>query len=72
GAVGYIDFTGNMDTCIALRTLVITDDQVYVQAGAGIVADSVPSSEYQETLNKARGLLKAIALAEATIPKREQ
>jgi len=65
GAVGYIDFTGDMDTCIALRTMVIIDNKVYVQAGAGIVADSVPSEEYQETLNKAQGLLKAIALAEA-------
>lgn len=64
GAVGYIDFNGNMDTCIALRTMVIQADQVYIQAGAGIVADSVPASEYQETLNKARGLLKAIEITE--------
>jgi anthranilate synthase component 1 len=64
GAVGYIDFTGNMDTCIALRTFVMQGKTVYVQAGAGIVADSVPELEYQETLNKARGLLKAIAVAE--------
>ncbi len=64
GAVGYIDFTGNMDTCIALRTLVMQGDQAYVQAGAGIVADSVPASEYQETLNKAKGLLRAIEAAE--------
>jgi len=64
GAVGYIDFTGNMDTCIALRTLVMAGGRAYVQAGAGIVADSVPASEYQETLNKARGLLKAIDVAE--------
>jgi len=54
-----------MDTCIALRTLVIQGDRAYVQAGAGIVADSVPASEYNETLNKARGLLKAIEIAEA-------
>ena len=53
-----------MDTCIALRTFVIQDDQVYVQAGAGIVADSNPEMEYQETLNKARGLLKAIEVTE--------
>ena len=65
GAVGYIDFTGNMDTCIALRTIVVSNGKIYVQAGAGIVADSVPEMEYEETLNKARGLLKAIALAEA-------
>jgi anthranilate synthase component 1 len=64
GAVGYVDFTGNMDTCIALRTLVMTGGTAYVQAGAGIVADSVPASEYEETLNKARGLLKAIEVAE--------
>lgn len=64
GAVGYVDFTGNMDTCIALRTLVMTQGKVYVQVGAGIVADSIPASEYQETLNKARGQLTAIALAE--------
>jgi anthranilate synthase component 1 len=64
GAVGYVDFNGNMDTCIALRTIVIHDEAAYVQAGAGIVADSVPASEWNETLNKARGLLKAIELAE--------
>ncbi|MBI1313861.1 anthranilate synthase component I [bacterium] len=64
GAVGYIDFTGNMDTCIALRTLVMQDQTAYVQAGAGIVADSVPKNEYHETLNKAKGLLRAIELAE--------
>ena len=66
GAVGYVDFSGNMDTCIALRTLVIQGDRAYVQAGAGIVADSVPTNEWCETLNKARGLLKAIELAEST------
>jgi len=67
GAVGYLDFTGNMDTCIALRTLVMQGQTVYVQAGAGIVADSVPESEYDETLNKAKGLLKAIELAETQL-----
>ncbi len=64
GAVGYFDFSGNMDTCIALRTMVIQDGTAYIQAGAGIVADSDPTKEYQETLNKARGLLKAIELTE--------
>jgi len=64
GAVGYVDFAGNMDTCVALRTIVIHDDTAYVQAGAGLVADSVPENEWNETLNKARGLLKAIELAE--------
>ncbi|MEQ8846193.1 anthranilate synthase component I [Botrimarina sp.] len=62
GAVGYLDFAGDMDTCIALRTIVVAGGKAYVQAGAGIVADSVPASEHQETLNKARGLLKAIEL----------
>ena len=61
GAVGYFDFSGNMDTCIALRTIVIQNQIAYVQAGAGIVADSDPTAEYHETLNKARGLLQAIA-----------
>lgn len=69
GAVGYVDFNGNMDTCIALRTLVVQGSKAYVQAGAGIVADSKPSEEYQETLNKARGLLKAVEITEA---RREQ
>ncbi|ADB18484.1 anthranilate synthase component I [Pirellula staleyi DSM 6068] len=64
GAVGYIDYCGNMDTCIALRTLVVKGSEAYIQAGAGIVADSVPSMEYQETLNKARGLLKAIEITQ--------
>ena len=64
GAVGYIDFAGNMDTCIALRTIVIQDGVAYVQVGAGIVADSVPEREYEETLNKARGLLKAIEITQ--------
>ncbi len=65
GAVGYFDFNGNMDTCIALRTIVVQGDKAYVQAGAGIVADSVPANEWQETLNKARGMLKAIEAAES-------
>ncbi|HEX5470346.1 MAG TPA: anthranilate synthase component I [Lacipirellulaceae bacterium] len=64
GAVGYIDFAGNMDTCITLRTIVIQDGMAYIQAGAGIVADSVPEREYEETLNKARGLLKAIEITQ--------
>ncbi len=54
GAVGYIDYRGNMDTCIALRTMVIKDGTVYVQAGCGVVADSDPAAEYEETLSKAR------------------
>ncbi len=67
GAVGYIDFTGNMDTCIALRTIVIQGRTAYVQAGGGVVHDSVPSAEYEETVNKARGLLKAIEIAESQL-----
>ncbi|HVJ66775.1 MAG TPA: anthranilate synthase component I [Caulifigura sp.] len=70
GAVGYLDYTGNMDTCIALRTLVLMGNKAYIQAGAGLVADSVPSAEYQETLNKAKGLLRAIETAEQQIVKR--
>ncbi|MEX2093664.1 MAG: anthranilate synthase component I [Pirellulales bacterium] len=69
GAVGYIDFAGNMDTCIALRTIVVQNGTAYVQAGAGIVADSVPATEYEETLNKARGLLKAIEITEERTSK---
>ncbi len=64
GAVGYIDFTGDMDTCIALRTMVKQGSKVYVQAGGGLVADSDPETEYRETLSKAQGLLKAIAVAQ--------
>jgi anthranilate synthase component 1 len=64
GAVGYFGYSGNMDTCITIRTLIIKDGKVYVQAGAGIVADSVPENEYMETVNKAKGMLKAIEMAE--------
>jgi anthranilate synthase component I len=66
GAVGYVDYSGNMDTCIALRTIVIPQPgkTAYLQAGAGIVADSQPEMEWKETLNKARGLLKAIEITE--------
>lgn len=72
GAVGYIDYSDNMDTCIALRTIVIKDNVAYLQAGAGIVADSNPESEYEETLNKARGLLHAIQMTEARIVSRQK
>ncbi len=64
GAVGYVDYAGNMDTCIALRTMVLSRGHIDVQAGAGIVADSVPEREYEETLNKARALLLAVQIAE--------
>jgi anthranilate synthase component 1 len=62
GAVGYVDFAGSMDTCIALRTIVVKDGRAFVQSGAGIVADSVPEKEFEETLNKARGLLVSIEM----------
>jgi anthranilate synthase component 1 len=65
GAVGYIDFTGNMDTCIALRTLVLQGTNAYVQAGGGVVFDSVPGAEYEETVNKAKGMFKAIEIAQS-------
>lgn len=64
GAVGYFSFSGNMDTCITIRTAVLKDDIVYIQAGAGIVADSVPENEYTETINKAKGMVQAIEMAE--------
>jgi anthranilate synthase component 1 len=63
GCVGYFDYSGNMDTCIALRTLLVKDGNLYVQAGGGVVADSDPDKEFQETLHKAGALLRAIALA---------
>src|SRR5947208_7540770 len=64
GAVGYVDFAGDMDTCIALRTIVWKNGQFDVQAGAGVVADSVPASEYEETMNKAKAMLKAVEIAQ--------
>ena len=63
GAVGYFDYSGNMDTCIAIRTMVVTNDKVYIQAGAGIVADSVAAREFDETVNKAGALVKALSTA---------
>jgi anthranilate synthase component I len=64
GAVGYIDYRGNMDTCIALRTMVVKDGIVHVQAGCGVVADSDPNGEYEETVNKAKALIAAIEMTE--------
>jgi anthranilate synthase component 1 len=69
GAVGYIDYRGNMDTCIALRTMVIKDGVVHVQAGCGVVADSDPTAEYEETLNKAKALISAIELTVSRVGK---
>ena len=67
GAVGYFGFNGNMDTCITIRTIVMQDDVAYLQAGAGIVADSDPTREWEETLHKARALGLAIETAEQDI-----
>src|SRR5207244_11487201 len=64
GAVGYLDFTGNMDTCIALRTLVMQGQTAFIQAGPGLVADRDPATEYQAPLSKAQGLLDASEVAE--------
>ncbi len=64
GAVGYFGFSGNMDTCITIRTLVIKDQVAYIQAGGGVVADSDPAAEYQETVNKAKAMLRAVEMAE--------
>jgi anthranilate synthase component 1 len=65
GAVGYFGFDGSLNTCITIRTIVCRDGVVHVQAGAGIVADSVPATEYEETQNKARALFRAIEVAAA-------
>ena len=68
GAVGYVSYTGNLDLAIAIRTLVSHGDHVYVQAGAGLVADSIPELEYEETVNKARAVLRAVAMARTARP----
>jgi anthranilate synthase component 1 len=67
GAVGYFSFSGNMDFCITIRTMLIKNKKIFVQAGAGIVADSKPDREYQETVNKALGMFKAIQKAQEGI-----
>jgi anthranilate synthase component 1 len=64
GAVGYLSYSGSMDTCITIRTIAMKGDMAYVQAGAGIVADSDPTREYHETLNKAQALAEAVSMAE--------
>ncbi|MFA5389101.1 MAG: anthranilate synthase component I [Candidatus Omnitrophota bacterium] len=64
GAVGYFSFSGNMDTCITIRTMLVKGKDAFIQAGGGIVADSIPAKEYQETVNKAKAMLKAIEIAE--------
>ena len=63
GAIGYIDFTGNLDTCIAIRIAYKKNNKVFIRSGAGIVADSVPEKEYQECLNKAAAVVRALELA---------
>ncbi|MBS11230.1 MAG: anthranilate synthase component I [Gemmatimonadetes bacterium] len=68
GSVGYIDFSGNMDTCIAIRTMILKGGKAYVQAGGGIVYDSKPDYEYRETVNKAKALFRAVELAEQGDP----
>jgi anthranilate synthase component 1 len=70
GTIGYLDFTGNIDTCIAIRTAVIKNRIAYVQAGAGIVADSDPVSENQECINKAAAVLGAVATANLMVAKK--
>ena len=63
GAVGYLGWYGNMDTAIAIRTAVIKAGQLHIQAGAGVVADSVPALEWKETMNKGRAIFRAVAMA---------
>ena len=65
GAIGYIDFTGNLDTCIAIRIAYKKNGKVFVRSGAGIVADSVPEKEYQECINKAAAVVKALEAAQS-------
>jgi anthranilate synthase component I len=72
GAIGYISFDGSLDSCITIRTLFFQDGQAHVQAGAGIVADSVPASEYQETRNKAAGMIAALEKAEQLFARKEE
>ncbi|NOR80476.1 MAG: anthranilate synthase component I, partial [Methyloprofundus sp.] len=65
GAVGYISWSGNLDTALAIRTAVIKDKTLHIQAGAGIVYDSVPRNEWDETMNKGRAIFRAVTMAEA-------
>jgi len=72
GAVGYISWNGNMDTAIAIRTAVIKDEQLHIQAGAGVVADSIPALEWKETMNKARAIFKAVSMVSTTNQEEEK
>jgi len=67
GCVGYFSFNGNLDTCITIRTALLKDGKAYVQAGGGLVNDSEPESEFHETVNKSKAMLKAVALAETFV-----
>jgi len=67
GAVGYFSFSGNMDTCITIRTFVIKGGVIFIQAGAGIVADSDPQREYNETVNKVKALISAVEFAKSVL-----
>jgi anthranilate synthase component 1 len=71
GAIGYLGFSGSLNTCITIRTIIFKHGKAYVQAGAGIVWDSVPENEYMETVNKAKALLTAIRKAEAMFPVKD-
>ena len=67
GALGYFSFEGNHDSCIGIRTAVIKNNRIFIQSGAGVVADSVPENEFMETVSKAKGMLKAVAVAEQSL-----
>jgi anthranilate synthase component 1 len=69
GALGYFSFNGNHDSCIGIRTAVIKDQTIYIQSGAGVVADSIPKEEYIETINKAKAMFKAVSIAETLFSK---
>ena len=69
GAIGYIDFTGNLDTCIAIRICFKKNNKVYIRSGAGIVADSIPEKEHQESVNKAKAVIRALEIADGGLEK---
>lgn len=72
GSIGYLSFTGNMDTCITIRTILFKDNQAHIQAGGGIVADSIPEMEYQESVNKASAMLRALEKADQLFSRKEE
>src|SRR5213075_2687022 len=69
GAVAYFGFSGNLDSCITIRTIVLAKERAYIQAGAGIVHDSDPATEFDETVNKAKALMNAVSVAKALVSK---